>query len=90
VNDDATFLIFNSGTYELIGILDRGNQTLYVTRVITTTSSTCDYGMLHTGLFIAAIRDAKKRSLQLRLSLILVPTAGQSAMSSRNPEMSTW
>jgi hypothetical protein len=68
VNEDATFLIFNSGTYEVIGIRDRATQTLYVTNVIKTTSSECNYGKLQTGLFIAAIRDAKERSQKLRSS----------------------
>jgi hypothetical protein len=68
VNEDATFVVINSGTYEIIGIRHRAKQTLYITGVITTTASTCNYGKLHTGLFIAAIRDARERSLRLRIS----------------------
>jgi hypothetical protein len=68
VHEDATFVVINSGTYEIIGIRDRATQTLYITGVIMTTASTCNYGKLHTGLFIAAIRDARGRSLRLRNS----------------------
>jgi hypothetical protein len=65
VNEDATFLVFNSGTYEIIGLRDHATQTLYITNVIKTTSSSCRYGGLQTGLFIAAICDAKERSRRL-------------------------
>jgi hypothetical protein len=34
MNHDATFIVLNSGTYEIIGIRDRAQQTLYVTSVI--------------------------------------------------------
>jgi hypothetical protein len=65
--NDTTFIVFNSGTYEIIGIRDRAKQTLYLTSVVKTTA-TPHYGEMHTGLFLAAIRDAKERSLRLRRS----------------------
>jgi hypothetical protein len=65
--NDTTFIVFNSGAYEIIGIRDRAKQTLYLTSVVETTA-TSHYGEMHTGLFLAAIRDAKERSLRFRKS----------------------
>jgi hypothetical protein len=67
VNDDTTFIIINAGNIEIIGKRERTTQTLYISNVIDVTA--CDYGKLHTGLFIAAIRDAHDRTTQLRRSI---------------------
>ena len=64
VNDDATFVVINAGNLEIIGKRDRATQSLYISNVIDVTA--CDYGKLHTGLYIAAIRDARNRTTQLR------------------------
>jgi hypothetical protein len=66
VNHDTTFVVINAGNIEIIGKRDRATQTLYVSNVIDVTA--CDYGKLHTGLYIAAIRDAHDRTARLRCS----------------------
>lgn len=60
VQDDVTFVIIHSGNLEIIGIRDRGKKTLYLSDVIQVNG--CDYGRLHTGLYIAALRDAASRT----------------------------
>jgi hypothetical protein len=56
-------MVIHAGNYEILGIRDRASQTLYVSDVITVDA--CDYGKLHTGLFIAALRDANNRARRL-------------------------
>lgn len=69
MNDDATFVVINAGNFEIIGKRERITQTLYISDVIDVSS--CEYGKLHTGLFIAALRDARDRAAQLRRCTIL-------------------
>ncbi|KAF9455551.1 hypothetical protein BDZ94DRAFT_662327 [Collybia nuda] len=64
VQDDVTFVVINSGNFEIIGIRNRKQQTLFLSDVIKVDD--CDYGRLHTGLYIAILRDALNRTLQLR------------------------
>jgi hypothetical protein len=64
VNDDVTYIVINAGNFEIIGKRERATQTLYISNVIEVAE--CDYGKLHTGLYIAAIRDARDRAAQLR------------------------
>jgi hypothetical protein len=66
VNHDTTFVVINAGNIEIIGKRNRATRTLYVSDVIDVTA--CDYGKLHTGLYIAAIRDAQDRTARLRRS----------------------
>ncbi|KAG6876354.1 hypothetical protein C0992_013259, partial [Termitomyces sp. T32_za158] len=61
---DATFACFNAGLYELLFRRDRENRVLYCSRIIYT--NVIEYGQLETGLFIAMLRDAKQRSLQIK------------------------
>lgn len=66
VRHDATFIVIHAGNLEVICIRDRTNQTLYVSDLIDTTGSGVEYGKLHTGLYIAAIRDAVERARLLK------------------------
>ncbi|GLB43210.1 hypothetical protein LshimejAT787_1301110 [Lyophyllum shimeji] len=68
VRHDATFIVIDAGNLEIICIRDRKNQTLYVSNVIDTSGADVQYGKLHTGLYIAAIRDAEDRARLLKVS----------------------
>ncbi|KAG6889458.1 hypothetical protein C0995_000983 [Termitomyces sp. Mi166 len=61
---DATFACLNAGLYELILRRDRKNKVLYLSSIIYTNKP--GYAQIETGLFIAMLRDAKQRSLQLK------------------------
>ncbi|KAF9461073.1 hypothetical protein BDZ94DRAFT_1264504 [Collybia nuda] len=64
VQEDVTFVIINAGNLEVIGIRDRKSRTLFLSDIIKVDD--CDYGRLHTGLYIAILRDAVNRTLQLK------------------------
>ncbi|KAG6897705.1 hypothetical protein C0992_012174 [Termitomyces sp. T32_za158] len=59
---DVTFVIIQAGNIEIIGMRDRANQCLYLTDVFNVDSREYPYFKLHTGLYIAAIRDAEDRA----------------------------
>ncbi|KAF8954105.1 hypothetical protein BDZ97DRAFT_2082013 [Flammula alnicola] len=62
VKYDATFLIFNCGTYERIGIRHRASQTLYLSNAIDTVHcKNPKYRKIHMGLHIAILQDALER-----------------------------
>ncbi|KAF8950923.1 hypothetical protein BDZ97DRAFT_2085183 [Flammula alnicola] len=62
VKYDATFMVFNCGTYERIGIRHRGSQTLYLSDAIDTVHcKNPKYRQLHMGLHIAILQDALER-----------------------------
>ncbi|KAF8959546.1 hypothetical protein BDZ97DRAFT_1390726 [Flammula alnicola] len=62
VKYDATFIIFNCGTYERIGIRHRASQTLYISDPIHTTQcKNPKYRKIHMGLHVAIIQDAMER-----------------------------
>ncbi|KAG6887302.1 hypothetical protein C0995_016306 [Termitomyces sp. Mi166 len=61
VRHDATFMVINTGNTEIICIRDRLTQTLYISDIIEIHK--CEnYMKIHTGLMIAAIRDAEDRA----------------------------
>lgn len=60
IREDCTFLIFNCGRYERIGIRDRSSQTLYLSDLIDT-ACTPDYGRMHLGVHLAIIEDVYAR-----------------------------
>jgi len=66
VKYDATFLVLNSGNFEIIVVRDRGNRTLYLSDLIVTADP--GYFQIHVGLFIAAIQDAIDRAALLNAS----------------------
>ncbi|KAF8971167.1 hypothetical protein BDZ97DRAFT_2054891 [Flammula alnicola] len=60
--NDATFIVFNCGKFERIGVRHRTSQTLFLSDIINPTS--CQnpaYGKLHIGLHAAIIMDALER-----------------------------
>ncbi|KAG6876995.1 hypothetical protein C0993_011194 [Termitomyces sp. T159_Od127] len=61
---DATFACLNGGLYELIFRRDRANKALHLSNIIRTNA--IGYAKVETGLFIAMLRDAKQRSLQIK------------------------
>lgn len=65
VQNDATFIVINAGLYEIIGFRHRASQTLHLSDVIDVSKSTPAYGKLHTGLYLAAFKDALDRAQQL-------------------------
>ncbi|KAF4622918.1 hypothetical protein D9613_001543 [Agrocybe pediades] len=63
VDTDSTFIIFNCGLYERIGIRHRESQTLYISPLIEPINSrNPSYGKLHVGLHVAIIQDLLQRS----------------------------
>ncbi|KAJ7162374.1 hypothetical protein C8R46DRAFT_1194052, partial [Mycena filopes] len=64
VRTDATFLVMHSGNYEIIGLRNRGEQTLYISDIIEAPSQD-RYAQIHTGLYIAIMRDARRRTRSL-------------------------
>ncbi|KAF8334386.1 hypothetical protein F5887DRAFT_1256924 [Amanita rubescens] len=68
VKHDATFLVLNSGNFEIIVVRDRGNRTLYLSDLIVTADP--GYFQIHVGLFIAAIQDAIDRATRLNASKV--------------------
>ncbi|EDR08270.1 uncharacterized protein LACBIDRAFT_327363 [Laccaria bicolor S238N-H82] len=65
VQNDATFIVINAGLYEVIGLRHRASQTLYLSDIFKVSNSTPAYGKLHTGLYLAAFKDALDRARQL-------------------------
>jgi len=62
VECDATFIIFNCGQYERIGIRHRASQTLYLSGLIEPIYfKSPNYGHIHVGLFMAIINDVYER-----------------------------
>ncbi|KAG6844552.1 hypothetical protein H0H87_005972 [Tephrocybe sp. NHM501043] len=61
VRHDATFICVHAGNLEIICIRDRLMQTLYVSDMINVHECK-NYMQLHTGLIIAAVRDAEDRA----------------------------
>ena len=65
MKNDATFIVFNCGDSERIGIRDRKTQTLYLSELIDPIN--CQdpiYGKLHLGLHLAIIQDLIQREEQ--------------------------
>jgi hypothetical protein len=52
----------HSGNHEFVGIRHRESQTLYLSPLIV--PSSCAYGKIHVGIYIAAIKDALDRVRQ--------------------------
>ncbi|KAG6883593.1 hypothetical protein C0993_005274 [Termitomyces sp. T159_Od127] len=61
---DATFACLNGGLYELIFRRNRADKVLHLSNIIRT--NTTGYAKVETGLFIAMLRDATQRSLQIK------------------------
>ena len=57
--------MINAGLYEVIGLRHRASQTLYLSDIIDVSKSAPRYGKLHTGLYLAAFKDALDRARQL-------------------------
>ncbi|KAF9553276.1 hypothetical protein CPC08DRAFT_822414 [Agrocybe pediades] len=60
VLDDTTFIIFNCGKYERIGIRHRATQTLFLSDLIDP-ARTHEYGKIHLGLHLAILKDCIDR-----------------------------
>ncbi|KAF4619154.1 hypothetical protein D9613_004780 [Agrocybe pediades] len=60
VADDSTFIIFNCGRYERIGIRHRATQTLFLSDLIDP-ARTHEYGKIHVGLHLAILKDCIDR-----------------------------
>ncbi|KAG6916559.1 hypothetical protein DXG01_006385 [Tephrocybe rancida] len=61
VRHDATFIVIHAGNTEIICVRNRLTQTLYVSDIINIED--CEnYLQIHTGLIIAAVRDAEDRA----------------------------
>lgn len=75
VQSDTTLVVIQSGNFEFIGIRHRASQTLYLTELLDVPNSASQtdtnprtrppYAKVHTGLYIAAVRDAVSRALQI-------------------------
>ncbi|KAF8969014.1 hypothetical protein BDZ97DRAFT_302490 [Flammula alnicola] len=84
VVNDATFIIFNCGKYERIGVRHRASQTLFLSGLIN--SITCRnpaYGKLHVGLQTAIIniQDALDRQ-KLRSKPLISPSVLENPVAS--------
>ncbi|KAF8329024.1 hypothetical protein F5887DRAFT_1185480 [Amanita rubescens] len=66
VKNDATYLVLNSGNFEIIALRNRKSRTLYLSDIIVTADP--GYVQVHVGLFIAAIQDVIDRAAQLNAS----------------------
>ncbi|KAF9556378.1 kinase-like protein [Agrocybe pediades] len=63
VEFDSTFIVFNCGLYERIGVRHRESQTLYLSPLIEPVNSrNPSYGKLHVGLHVAIIQDLLERA----------------------------
>lgn len=64
---DSTFIIFQCGNYERIGIRDRASQTLYLSDIIDVPNSKTpgSYAELHINLYISILDDAVQRAAHL-------------------------
>ncbi|KAG5724598.1 hypothetical protein E4T56_gene4006 [Termitomyces sp. T112] len=67
VANDVTFLVIQAGNTEIIGIRDRISQTLFISDILEISSREHPYRKLHTGLYIAAIRDAEDRARSISM-----------------------
>ncbi|TFK70811.1 hypothetical protein BDN72DRAFT_877549 [Pluteus cervinus] len=84
VSHDATFIVFNSGNYERIGIRHRKSQTLFLSDLIHVPSCTNPtYGKLHLGLYLWVLQDALDRLCRKRESLDRVPLMVQPSLGKR-------
>jgi len=62
VENDNTFIVFNCGRHERIGIRHRASQTLFLSGLIDPIyCSDPHYGKLHTALFLAIFEDLYER-----------------------------
>ncbi|KAJ7065133.1 hypothetical protein B0H15DRAFT_973631 [Mycena belliarum] len=74
VRKDASFAVVQSGNLEMICLRHRKSQTMFVSRIQAVGESQCPaYGKLHTGLYIAIMRDALDRTSQLQRPGICLP-----------------
>ena len=65
MKNDATFIIFNCGNSERIGIRDRKTQALYLSEPIDPIHcKDPTYGKLHLGLHLAIVQDLMQREDQ--------------------------
>ncbi|KAG6808382.1 hypothetical protein H0H92_004324 [Tricholoma furcatifolium] len=67
---DVTFIVLSAGNIETICIRDRLTQTLYVSDHYRVGDEKYPYYKLHTGLYVAAIRDAEDRANIIKSGLI--------------------
>lgn len=67
VANDVTFLVIQAGNTEIICMRDRVNQTLFISDILEISSRDHPYRKLHTGLYIAAIRDAEDRARSISM-----------------------
>ncbi|KAF4604590.1 hypothetical protein EYR40_003364 [Pleurotus pulmonarius] len=65
---DSTFIVFQCGNYERIGVRHRATQTLYLSDVIDVPNITDpgSYTELHLNLYVLILRDALQRAAYLR------------------------
>lgn len=61
VREDVTYMVFNCGSHERIGIRDRTSQTLFLSGLIDTMHANPTYGRTQLGLILATIQDAIDR-----------------------------
>ncbi|KAF5309238.1 hypothetical protein D9619_012713 [Psilocybe cf. subviscida] len=61
VREDVTYMVFNSGSHERVGIRHRESQTLYLSGLIGTGHTNPSYGKIHLGLALCIIQDAIDR-----------------------------
>ncbi|KAJ6605984.1 hypothetical protein B0H10DRAFT_2075472 [Mycena sp. CBHHK59/15] len=66
VSEDSSFIIYTNGNSERIGIRHRETQTLFLSGLIDIPKCNPAYARVHTGLCIAAFRDAVGRYTQIR------------------------
>ncbi|KAL4259367.1 hypothetical protein AB1N83_009778 [Pleurotus pulmonarius] len=64
---DSTFIVFQCGNYERIGIRHRASQTLYLSDVINVPSVTepAAYTELHLNLYVSILHDAMQRAAHM-------------------------
>lgn len=87
---DTTFIVFQCGNFERIGVRHRQSQTLYLSDVVDVANGKDPaYGKLHTGLFIAAFEDGFDRAQQLReaeaVSMASVSAIPNTPVTSKRP-----
>jgi hypothetical protein len=63
-------MVINAGLYEVIGFRHRAAQTLYLSDIIEVSRSAPPYGKLHTGLYLAAFKDALDRAQRLKHMMV--------------------
>lgn len=87
---DTTFIVFQCGNFERIGIRHRQSQTLYLSDIVDVVNGKDPaYGKLHTGLFIAAFEDGFDRAQQLQeadaVSMASASAAPDTPVTSKRP-----